>query len=103
MTTTPEDLRDAGIAHVENGADPRFTAAVDRVIARWAESGLRFSANIIRDEVPTAAADLVGPRLRAASMRRPVEIVKVGEVRSTLLSTHAKTIAVWQSPEAASR
>jgi hypothetical protein len=97
MTTTPEALRDAGIATRENAADPRLILAVDAVIARWVESGRRFSANEIRDEVPTLAADLVGPRLRAASMRKPTEIVKVGEVRSSLLSTHAKPIAVWQS------
>lgn len=97
MTTTPEGLRDAGIAQCENGADPRLILAVDAVVARWTESGRRFSANEIRDEVPLIAGDLVGPRLRAASMRRPAEIVKVGEVRSSLLSTHAKPIAVWRS------
>lgn len=98
-TVTPEALRDAGIAQRENAADPRLLLAVDKVIARWVESGRRFSANEIRDEVPVKAADLVGGRLRAASMRKPAEIVKVGEVKSTLLSTHAKPIGVWQSTE----
>lgn len=99
MATTPERLRDAGIAQRENAADPRLILAVDAVIERWAASGRRFSANEIRDEVPVKAADLVGGRLRAASMRRPAEIAKVGEVKSTLLSTHAKPIAVWQNAE----
>lgn len=95
----PEALRDAGIAARENHSDPRLILAVDAVIARWVESGRRFSANEIRDEVPTLAADLVGGRIRAAAMRKPAEIVKVGEVKSSLLSTHAKGIAVWQSAE----
>lgn len=96
---TPEQLRDIGIATRENAADPRLMLAVDKVIARWIETGRRFSANEIRDEVPLIAGDLVGPRLRAASMRKPAEIVAVGEVRSSLLSTHAKPIKVWQSAE----
>lgn len=98
-THGPERLRDAGIAQRENGADPRLILAVDAVIAKWAASGRRFSANEIRDEVPTLAADLVGGRLRAASMRRPAEIIAVGEVKSSLLSTHAKPIKVWLSAE----
>lgn len=93
--TSPADLRDAGIAQAELAADPRLILAVDSVIDRWSNSGRKFSANEIRDEVPVAAAHLVGARLRAAAMRRPIEIRKVGEVRSTLLSTHAKNIAVW--------
>jgi hypothetical protein len=98
---SPEQARDAGITTRENHSDPRLILAVDKVIARWVESGRRFSANEIRDEVPTLAADLVGPRLRAASMRKPTEIVKVGEVKSSLLSTHAKPIAVWQDARVA--
>jgi hypothetical protein len=93
--STPEQARDAGIAAAENAADPRLILAVDAVIAKWVASGRRFSANEIRDEVPTLAAHLVGGRLKAASMRRPVEMVKVGSVRSTLTSTHAKEIATW--------
>ena len=96
---TPTQLRDAGIAAAENAADPRLILAVDAVIERWTASGRRFSANEIRDEVPTLAAHLVGGRLRAASMRKPAEITKVGEVGSSLLSTHAKKIAVWQNAE----
>jgi hypothetical protein len=99
--STPTALRDAGIAARENAADPRLILAVDAVIEKWTASGRRFSANEIRDEVPTLAVDLVGGRLRAASMRKPTELVKVGEVGSSLLSTHAKKIAVWQRADVA--
>lgn len=93
--TTPTILRDAGIASAEHAADPRLILAVDAVIEKWAASGRRFSANEIRDEVPSLASHLVGGRLKAASMRKPAEIAAVGWVRSSLLSTHAKPIVVW--------
>lgn len=99
--TTPTHLRDTALAAQEHAADPHLILAVDAVIERWIASGRRFSANEIRDEVSTAASDLVGGRLRAASMRRPVGLVKVGEVKSSLLSTHAKPIAVWQRADVA--
>lgn len=90
-----EAARDEALAAQLHHADPRLVLAVDAVIERWAKSGRRFSANEIRDEVPTAAVGLVGGRLRAASMRKPAEIVAVGEVKSSLLSTHAKPIKCW--------
>lgn len=94
--TTAQALRDQGMAATENATDPRLILAVDRVIAMHNASGLRWSANDIRDALPIVAGPLVGARVRAAAMRRPVEMRKVGETRSSLRSTHAKTIAVWQ-------
>lgn len=93
-SSSPESARDAGIASAEQAADPRLILAVDAVIDRWIASGRRFSANEIRDEVPTLASGLVGARVMSAFMRG--DIKKVGEVRSTLRSTHAKPIGVWQ-------
>lgn len=101
MTTLPEQARDNAIAAAETAADPALVAAVDAVIARWTTSGRKFSANTIRGEVPTPALHLVGGRLRAAALRRPVEIVAVDEIGSDLTSTHAKPIKVWQSRLAA--
>ena len=99
MTTTPELARDAGMATAENAADPRLMLTVDRVIAEWAASGRPFSANDIRAALPASAGPLVGARIKAASMRRPTEIVAVGRTRSSLVSTHSKDIAVWQGAE----
>jgi hypothetical protein len=90
------EARDAGIAAAEYAADPRLILAVDAVIQRWIDSGRRFSANDIRDELPSFARTIVGGRLRAAAMRKPQEIRVVGEVQSDLTSTHAKPIKVWQ-------
>lgn len=99
--TTPEQARDAGIAQREQHADARWIAIVDAVIERWAKSGRTFSANDIRDELPVSARDLVAGRIRSAWMRKPALIVAVGEVKSTLKSTHAKRITVWLGAEAA--
>lgn len=96
MTTTPELARDAGIAQATNAADPRLILAIDRVIAMHNASGLPWSANDIRDALPVVAGPLVGARVRAAAMRKPTEMVPVRKTRSSLRSTHAKEIAVWQ-------
>lgn len=96
LTETPESLRDAGMAQAENATDPRLMLMVDDVIARFAATGMPFSANDIRDALPVVAGPLVGARVKAASMRRPQEIRPVGRTRSSLRSTHAKDITVWQ-------
>lgn len=96
MTTLAELARDAGMAATENAADPRLILAVDRVIAEHNATGMPWSANDIRDALPVVAGPLVGARVRAAAMRRPVEMEQVGMTRSSLRSTHAKPIAVWR-------
>lgn len=92
-----EAARDEALAAQEQHADPRLLLAVDAVIERWAKSGRRFSANEIRDEVPTLASKYVGNRLRAAYMRK--ELIPVGKVRSTLRSTHAKELLTYVGAE----
>lgn len=96
MTTTPTALRDLGHALTTQAADPRLVLAVDRAIAAANASGARWSSNDIRDALPTVAGPLVGARVRAAAMRKPEEMRKVGMTRSTLLSTRSAWIAVWQ-------
>ena len=96
MSTAPEQARDEGMSAAENAADPRMILMVDKVIADANASGERWSANDIRDRLPIAAGPLVGARVRAASMRKPREMVAVGRTRSSLRSTHAKEILVWQ-------
>ena len=97
--STPEALRDAGMAAAENAADPRIILAIDAAIERANASGRPWSANDIRDELPVSHAGLVGARVRAAATRRPVEMVRVGYVPSSLPSTHAHPIAVWVGVE----
>lgn len=94
--STAEALRDEGMQAAEDHADPRLILAVDAAIARHVASGMPFSANDIRDALPVVCSGLVGARVRAASMRRPVEMVAVGRTRSSLRSTHAKEIIVWR-------
>lgn len=93
MTTTPEALRDAGIAAAENATDPRWIIIVDSIIETAATTGNRFSADDIREHVPITALHLVGGRIRSFLMRK--EIVMVGEVRSTWPATHHKKIGVY--------
>lgn len=96
MTTLAELARDAGMEQTTNHADPRLNLAVDKVIADFNATGMPWSANDIRDALPVVAGPLVGARVRAASMRKPREMVPVRKTRSSLRSTHAKEITVWQ-------
>lgn len=94
--TAAEQLRDAGMAATENAADPRLILAVDKVIADLNATGQSWSANDARDRLPVTSHGLVGSRVKAASMRRPVEMVAVGWVASTLPSTHGKPVVIWK-------
>ena len=79
-----------------NAADMRVVAIIDALIALANDSGQEWSANTIRSQLPTASQGLVGARVKAASMRRPVEMVAVGWVRSTLPGTHGKPLTTWR-------
>lgn len=99
MTTAPEQARDEGMARAENAADPRRIAWIDDTIADFNRSGLTWSANDLRRYLPDVYGPLLGARIRAAAMRRPREMVKVGMTRSDLPSTHNAWIAMWQGVE----
>ena len=88
--------RDEGMDAATNAADMRIVLAVDKVIADAIESGEPFSSNSIRHRMPTVRPGLIGARIKAASMRKEPRLVRVGEEPSTLKSTHAKPVAVWQ-------
>ena len=94
--TSPATLRDQGMAATEQAADPRLILMVDAKIAELNASGKTWSANDLRDLLPVVAGPLVGARVRAAATRRPVEMVRVGYVPSTLLSTHGHPVSVWR-------
>lgn len=96
MTTLAELARDQGMHQTTAHTDPRLILTVDKVIAVACATGRPFSANDIRDALPVVAGPLVGARVKAASMRLPQEMRHVGWTRSSLRSTHAKPIAVWQ-------
>lgn len=93
--------RDEGMANVENASLPHHIAAVDAEIAKFNEIGMPWSANDLRDSLPPVRKPLVGSRVTAASMRRPLEMVKVGEIKSSLPSTHTKKVGVWLGIDAA--
>ena len=92
-------LRDTGMAAVEAAADPRVIAIIDKHIADMNASGRPWSANDLRDRLPTCDHHLIGARVRAAAMRRPLEQERVGYVPSSLPSTHGHPIAVWLGAE----
>lgn len=96
---TPEEARDQGIAQTTDHADPRLILTVDQKIAEFNATGMPWSANDLRDTLPVVNQPLVGARVRAAALRRPVEMIKVGETPSSLRSTHTKPVAVWQGVE----
>lgn len=87
--------RDEGMAATENAADPRVMAAIDDMIAEFNWTGSPWSVNNLRNILPVADHRLIGARVRAAAMRRPREMTKVGSTPSNLASTHTKDIAVW--------
>jgi hypothetical protein len=97
--STPEQLRDAGIALREHHADPRLIAIVDTKIEQFAASAREFSANELRKVLPDSAQPLIGGRLTSARNRGLV--VSVGYVKSNLPSTRAKALTVWLGSEAA--
>lgn len=104
MNTTEERLveaaqdRDAGIAQVENAADPRIILAIDEAIEAAIASGRRFSANDIRDQFPTAE-HLIGARFNSYANKQDENgnrlMVRVGYTPSTKRSTHHHEIKVW--------
>lgn len=87
--------RDEGIETALHAADPRLVEMIDDLIHQANDARTPWSANDIRDQVPVVSQGLVGGRVNAAFMRRPVEMRKVGTTPSNLRSTHAKDIAVW--------
>jgi hypothetical protein len=92
--------RDAGMAQAEAHADPRTIATIDAAIERAIASGHGFSANDIRDELPTTtSAGLVGARIRSYASRRPALMARVGYEPSTLASTHKHPVAIWVGVE----
>ena len=91
-------LRDEGHERTEAHADPRILVAIDAKIDELNASGRAWSANDLRDLIPTAGP-LIGARVRAAATRRPVEMVRVGYVPSTLPSTRAHPVALWIGAE----
>lgn len=95
-TPSPQQLRDEGMATVENGTDPRLILAVDAVIAEFNASGAEWSANTLRDRLPVVPPALIGARVKAATMRRPLEMRRVGWVLSDLPSTKSKPIGVYR-------
>lgn len=96
MTTTPELLRDQGMAAAERAAIPDDVTLIDRLIDEANASGEPWSANDIRAGMPPGLGQgLVGARVRAAAARRPAEMVAVGYVASDLASTHAHPIRLW--------
>lgn len=92
--------RDEGIDQVTDSADPRTILAIDAEIRKANESGEPWSANDIRDRFPVSDEHLVGARVRAAATRRPREQYPVDRVQSSLVSTHAHEIRVWQGAAA---
>lgn len=95
--STPEALRDAGMAQAEQAADPRIILAIDAAIEFACMGGKRWSANDIRAMFPVSSQGLVGNRVRSALMRKLM--VQVGEERSTSGPTHAKKIGVYIGAE----
>ena len=94
---TGGQLRDAGMATAEQAADMRIRALIDLQIDRMNALGVPWSANNIRDLMPTTQSrGLVGARVNAAANRRPAVMEKVGEEPSNLPSTHGKPINVWK-------
>lgn len=88
-------LRDTGHATTTHAADPRLVLTVDKVIADANATGKRWTADDIRDALPVVAGPLVGARIRAAALRKPHEMRKVGMKPSALLSARRAYVAVW--------
>lgn len=93
--TCPDCGKDMGIARVEAAADPDLRAMVDEEIRRAAATGLVFSANDFRDQLPDDVGPLMGARFLAAC--KAGQIVHVGYTQSTKASTHAHDVKTWRA------
>lgn len=89
--------RDEGCQIASDAADVRLVLTVDQVIADAIATGEPFSANSIRDRMPTVRPGLIGSRVHAATLRKEPRLERVGEEPSTLRSTHAKPIGIWRA------
>ena len=79
---------------IEGPADEHDKLVIDRVIYAMAAQGQPFSVNDFRELLPRVRNALISHRLRAA-MNAGV-ITRVGKTPSTLKSTHAHEINVYQ-------
>lgn len=79
---------------VDGPADEHDKLVIDRVIYAMAAQGQPFSVNDFRELLPRVRNALISHRLRAA-MNAGV-ITRVGKTPSTLKSTHAHEINVYQ-------
>jgi hypothetical protein len=89
-----EALRDEGMARTTQAADAADIAAIDDSIDRLNANGVPWSSNDLRALLPEVRQPLIGARVRAKARRG--EMAKVGYTPSTLPSTHAHPVAVWQ-------
>ena len=83
-----------GAVQVDGPADEWDRACLDRVILAFAKQGHPFSANDLRELLPPVRKALISHRLRVAA--RDGLIRRVGKTPSTLKSTHAHEINVYQ-------
>ena len=79
---------------IEGPADEHDKLVIDRVIYAMAAQGQPFLVNDFRELLPRVRNALISHRLRAA-MNAGV-ITRVGKTPSTLKSTHAHEINVYQ-------
>ena len=92
-----DDLRDEGMAQAEAHADPRVILTIDAAIDRANATGEPWTVNDIRAQFPVSSSGLVGARVRAAAMRRPIEMVQTGRFpKSNLPSTRSARVAEWR-------
>jgi hypothetical protein len=95
--TAGDDLRDQGMQQAEEHADPRVILAIDAAIARANATGNPWTVNDIREQFPVSSSGLVGARVRAAALRRPVEMEQTGRFpKSNLPSTRSARVAEWR-------
>src|SRR5690349_7393551 len=96
----PQTLKLAGINAANDAAPDDVKDRIDAAIRRWAEKGVEFSANTIREEFAGITGAVVGGRFNAAA--RAGLIVDTGKrVASTLGSTHGHEVRVWCGAQAA--
>ena len=79
---------------IEGPADEHDKLVIDRVIYAMAAQGHPFSVNDFRELLPRVRNALISHRLRAA-LNAGI-ITRVGKTPSTLKSTHAHEINVYQ-------
>lgn len=89
-----EQLRDAGMAQTTEAADRQDVAVIDQAIEHLNRRGQPWSANDLRELLPSVRQPLIGARVRSWAQRK--HMTHVGYVKSTNPASRSDVVSLWR-------